>query len=429
MLPKRLIFGAVTCMTSLHVLAAEPAASVSMRGNATPATVGIASFNMAWAGTLRDYQRHLGVCSAPAVNWCDTRTRTLRGAAEPTAEEVARAKACEAATIAAAGGRTPSMMIAPCNAYRFADAPVRDAPPRDVAVLRNQAAYAGKLAGLTATVENLIEREHIRVLAFQEVKSAETIQVVLGKFAGKFEVCVAAHDAFQTIAFAWDKTLAPRPGVCTTHQQLAIIDPPNDPQAFRRVRPGLALELSINGAHVTFMNVHLKSGCANAVSTDRYPGRLVNDAHPNCEVFNRQVPILEDWLDAVAAKTPRFVWLGDFNRRIDEELTLNIAGNQVRADGSDPAGANKKDANGRVATKYLWPEIADGAPVALHQVPLSTNEGGCSGFIGLDHVVISDALKKLNKETIPSRKVAVRVPAGQLMEVSDHCPRILQLKF
>ena len=414
---------------SLHASQNAFAAEPLPRSAQMPAVIGIASFNMAWAGTAGDFKKHLEICSAPTVNWCDTRPRTLRGADAPTVEEQARADACQAATITAAGGRSASMMMAPCNAYRFSDAPTRGAPPRDTALLRNEAAYAGKLAGLRATVENLIEHQHIRVIAFQEVKSKDTVVSVLGKFANKFDVCMAAHDAFQTLGFAWDKSLSARPGQCATNDALAIKDPVNDPAAFRRVRPGLALELTINGGPVTFMNVHLKAGCANAISTDRYPGRLVNDAHPNCEVLNRQVPILEDWLEAVALKTPRLVWLGDFNRLIDEELALNIANDQVRADGSNPAGVNKKDASGKVATKYLWPEIADGVPVALHQVPLSTKEGGCSGFVGLDHAVISDALKKLNPGTIASRKLAVRVPPGQLMEVSDHCPRILQLKF
>ena len=416
----------LACMTSMHVSSAESSA----RPASPAAAVGVASFNMAWAGTANDFKKYLEVCSTPTVNWCDTRAWIERGASEPTVAELARAKACESATISAAGGRAASMMIAPCNAYRFAAPPVRDAPPRDLSRLRNSDAYAAKLNGLRATIENLIAHEHIRVIAFQEVKSKETVEAVLGKFAGRFDVCMAAHDAFQTLGFAWDKSLSSQPGACTTNDELAIKDPANDPKAFRRVRPGLALELTINDAPVTFMNVHLKAGCANAISTDRYPGRLVNDVFPTCEVFNRQVPILEDWLEAVATKTPRFMLLGDFNRRIDEEQTLNIAKHQVRADGSDPAGVNKKEGNGKVSTKYLWPEIADGVPVALHQVPLSTNEGGCTGFTGLDHAVISDALRKLNTGIIPSRKIAVRGGGGPLsMEVSDHCPRILQLMF
>src|SRR5262245_1847281 len=111
----------------------------------------------------------------------------------------------------------------------------------------------------------------------------------------------------------------------------------------RRVRPGLALELTIGGTPVSFLNVHLKAGCANIVATERYPARLLTDDFDACEAFNKQVPILEAWIDGVAAKTPRFVWLGDLNRRIDEEEAAGIPKDKVRADGSDPRGPNRVD--------------------------------------------------------------------------------------
>ena len=404
----------------------SPAAAVS-EPRATQ-LVGIAAFNMAWAGTLDDFKRYVEVCRAPTGNWCETRARTVRGASGPTVEEQARATQCQEATIAAAGGPDASMMVAPCNAYRTWQPPMPGVAPADPAESRSPAAYAQKLDGLRTTVERVIERESVSVLAFQEVKSRAVIETVLGKFAGRFDICVAAHNAFQTIAFAWDRNLTSQPAQCTTHSPLAILDPPNDPAAFRRVRPGLALALNINGFPVTFLNVHLKSGCANIVATERYPARLLTDPSNACDILNRQVPILEDWIDGVAARSPRLVWLGDFNRRIDEEAAAGIAKDQVRADGSDPAGPNKVDADGKVTTRYLWPELSDGSPT-LHQVPLSTTDGGCGGFQGLDHVVISDALKVLNPGTITSRKVAVDSVPGQRIETSDHCPRIVQLRF
>ncbi|MFN7673764.1 MAG: hypothetical protein ACK5O6_03725, partial [Betaproteobacteria bacterium] len=84
--------------------------------------------------------------------------------------------------------------------------------------------------------------------------------------------------------------------------------------------------------------------------------------------------------------------------------------------------------DGKVSTRYLWQEISDGSP-NLHQVPLSTTDGGCAGFTGLDHIVISDALKVLNPGVISSRKVAVAAVPSQKIETSDHCPRIATLKF
>lgn len=391
------------------------------------AQTGIASFNMGWAGTPAEFARYLSVCSAPAVNYCDTRARIERGATVATDAEKARAAKCQEGTFAAAGGRDASMMVAPCNAYRPPRTPP-GVPRTDPAVSRVPAAYQEKIEQLTRTVDGLIRNEAVRVIAFQEVSGTEVVKLVLGAHADKFDVCAAKHNAFQTLAFAWDKRLTTTPGACETESSLAILDPANDPAAFRRVRPGLALSLTVNGEPVTFLNVHLKAGCASVTNEDaRYPGRLLDDPAEACEVLNRQVAPLEAWIESVAKRSPRFVWMGDFNRRIDDEEKLAIAKDKVRADGSDPAGANKAN-NGKVATRYLWPELNDGTPV-LYQVPLSTREGGCTGFTGLDHIVISEALKKLNEGVVASKKVGVAEKPHQPIETSDHCPRVAQLKF
>jgi endonuclease/exonuclease/phosphatase family metal-dependent hydrolase len=297
--------------------------------------------------------------------------------------------------------------------------------------LRTPEAYAGKLAGLRDTVEALIEGDSVRVIAFQEVRSADAVRAVLGRFAARFEVCQAQHGGFQTLAFAWDKALSGGQGMCTTHAALAVLDPPSDPAAFRRVRPGLSLELQLNGAPVTFLNVHLKAGCASVTNSNpRFPGRLLTDPAEACAVFNRQVPLLEDWVEAVAARSPRFVVLGDFNRRIDDEQALAIARDQVRADGADPAGRHSVAADGRVQTKYLWPEIADGTPALFH-LPLKSVDAACKGFTGLDHIVVSGPVHAVLQARTPAdigtRKAAVRARAGQLIETSDHCPQVGRL--
>jgi endonuclease/exonuclease/phosphatase family metal-dependent hydrolase len=257
------------------------------------------------------------------------------------------------------------------------------------------------------------------------------VQAVLGRFGDRFEVCEAQHGGFQSLAFAWDRSLSSVKGVCATHSPLAILDPPNNPAAFRRVRPGLALEIRVNGALVTFMNVHLKASCASATdSNPRFPARLLTDAVEACEVLNRQVPIFEDWIDAVAGKSPRFVILGDFNRRIDEEQALAVAKDQVRTDGTDPASRHTVDADGKVKTRYLWPEIADGSR-ALFQLPLKATDAACKGFTGLDHIVVSGAVHAALEQHAPAdigtRKAAVLGRAGQPIETSDHCPQVARL--
>ena len=384
--------------------------------------IGIAVFNMAWAGTIDDFKRHVEVCSATDVNWCDTRAKIPRGAQNATPEEEARAKRCLKATIAAAGSFDEAMMIAPCNAYGTRKNPGR---------VETEENYNVKLDGLRATVENLIQNKKIRIIAFQEVKSQEVIEHVLGKFAKQFNVCVAPHTTFQTVAFAWDKTIASGAYGCVPNPDLAITEQPRhdkDEALAHRVRPGLSLELVVNGSPVSFLNIHLKSGCANLKTSGGFPGRKLTDPHADCVVLNRQVPILEDWVDHVARESPRFVLLGDFNRRIDEEAKAAVSETEVRADGTDPTGPNEKDELGRVKSNYLWQEIADGAP-PMHQVPLTSTERGCTGFKGLDHIVISDPVKLAQAGALESEKIAVVKKKRQPIATSDHCPRITILEL
>ena len=431
--PRRQRARAGLAVACLAAGCASPGLVAAQAQARAPLAVQVAAFNMAWAGTMDDFKRHVQVCSAPQVNWCDTRARWAPGTTAAPPEEVARAEACQAATIEAAGGREASMLVAPCNAYRSSQPRTPGAPPPDLAALRKSEAYQDKLDGLRATIDALVEREQVRVMAFQEVRGTEAVRAVLGRHADRFEVCAAQHGGFQSLAFAWDNTLPSSPGRCTTHAPLAVLDPPNDPAAFRRVRPGLALQLAVNGEPVTFMNVHMKAGCASATNSNpRFPARLLTDAVESCEVFNRQVPVLEAWIDAVAAQSPRYVILGDFNRRIDEEASLAIPRDQVRVGGADPAGPHAVGADGRVGTRYLWPELADGKR-AVHLLPVKGSDPACTGFVGLDHIVVSDRLWALlaadAAANTGARKAAVSSRPGQRIETSDHCPQIGRLLF
>ena len=380
-----------------------------------PAQIGVASFNMAWAGSQQDFDRHAAVCQA--VSWCDTRPRRQPGQASASEEAVRAARQCAADTERLAGGPAQLAMMPPCSAYQGRGAA---APPTSLD-------YAAKLAGLQATIARLIEEQQVRVIAFQEVRSADVVRQLLGRHAGRFGVCDAPHEGFQTVAFAWDRSLSQEPGRCSVDTGLAVSDNPADPDA-RKVRPGLALELQLPGRRISFLNVHLKSSCANIVPTPIYQARLLDDRAGACQVLNRQVAPLERWIDSVAQRSPEFVLLGDFNRRIDEEAAAAIRPEQVRADGSDPAGVPKQDADGKVATRYLWQELNDGTR-SLHQVPLTGVEANCRGFSGLDHIVLSGPLAARQPAGLGSRKTAVVQSPGQRIETSDHCPRSVMLAF
>lgn len=380
--------------------------------------VGIASFNIAWASTKADFKTHLAVCSAPEVNWCDTRPRIARGATEPTKEEADRAKQCQNNIETAAGGFEKSMLVAPCNAYRL----------NASNWTMGETWYDEKMAGLTSTVDKLVTEQGIGIMAFQEVKSRETIQAILGKHVNDFDTCVAEHNAFQTVGFAWRKSLSAKPAQCKSEEALAIKDNEEETQKVRKLRPGLELKINIGGVDLSVLNVHLKSSCANLITTDRYPGHALTDDDKACKILNRQVAPLENWIERVAAKTPLFVLLGDFNRRLDEEAASNPAKDQVRSDGSDPASPNPVGTRGEVQTRLMWQEISDGNP-GLVQVPLAEGTGACKGFVGLDHILLSEALNAKQKGGASSVKVGVDQLKGQKIISSDHCPRITTLKL
>ncbi|HYW57032.1 MAG TPA: hypothetical protein VE934_08725 [Polaromonas sp.] len=393
--------------------------SLGLLDVAGAADIGIASFNLAWAGTTTDFNRHAEVCSAPAVQWCDTRAKKETGAQEPTSVEEARAKQCQIDFDKASGGPLAGMSVAPCNAYKLT-------PKKVVGGAANL--YLEKLQGLKETVHTLVAEKQVQIFAFQEVKSVGVIREILGVHAAKFDTCLANHSAFQTVGFAWVKTLSSAPASCVPESSLSIKEKLQDSTSLRTLRPGLSLELTVEGQPLTIMNVHLKSSCANLITGGGFPGRLLTDKDSACQVLNRQVAPLESWIERVAAKSPRFVLLGDFNRRLDEEAKQKVPVNKVRVDGTDPAGVNRADADGQVASKYLWQEISDGNP-SLHQVLLDESAVGCKGFVGLDHILLSSTLRALQPAEPRSVKLPVAQKAGQKIVSSDHCPRVTVLKF
>lgn len=376
-------------------------------GQALATEIGVASFNLAWAGTSNDFQRHLQVCSSPDVSWCNTRVK-----------DAEKAEQCQEAFDKAAGGASPALLVAPCNAYK----------------LNTQKAIGGtdlynyKLDGLNSTINGLITNQHIDIIAFQEVKSNEVLKTILGVHTSEFDTCVANHTSFQTVGFAWRKSISSTPGSCSIEGNLAVKEDPHPPASIRTVRPGLTLQLTVDGLPLSLLNVHLKSSCANLLPDGKYAPHLLTDNDPACKVLNRQVVPLENWIEKVSKASPIFVVLGDFNRKIDEEEKQKIPTNQVRQDGSDPASQNKTGSFGEVNSKYLWQEISDGNPTLI-QIPLAQTDTGCTGFKGLDHILHSEQLFKKQPGNISSFKTPVSSKPNQIIETSDHCPRITHLNI
>ncbi|MGH8135009.1 MAG: endonuclease/exonuclease/phosphatase family protein [Steroidobacteraceae bacterium] len=122
---------------------------------------------------------------------------------------------------------------------------------------------------------------------------------------------------------------------------------------------------------IRLLSVHLKSACNS---------EPLNDSHDACRQLQRQVPILEDWIDRRARADNAFAVLGDFNRRFDLERET------------------AHDAQGRIVA--LWPEIDDGDPPGATLVNPGALHGavGCGNGFGprepIDYFVLGRKLAK-----------------------------------
>src|SRR5687768_13510190 len=92
--PRCLPFATTALLTALCGCV-QTGGPESRQASAAPVTWSIASFNMGWAGTPAEFARHVSICSAPAVSYCDTRPRIERGAKAATDMEKARAAKCQ----------------------------------------------------------------------------------------------------------------------------------------------------------------------------------------------------------------------------------------------------------------------------------------------------------------------------------------------
>ena len=120
---------------------------------------------------------------------------------------------------------------------------------------------------------------------------------------------------------------------------------------------------------IRLLAVHLKSACS---------GDSLTEPRDACRQLQRQVPILEDWIDRRARADNAFAVIGDFNRRLDLERETG------------------RDAADRIAA--LWPEINDGDPPGASLVNPGVEHGATSCGNGfrprepVDHFVLGQKL-------------------------------------
>ncbi|MCG8373619.1 MAG: endonuclease/exonuclease/phosphatase family protein [Balneolales bacterium] len=169
-------------------------------------------------------------------------------------------------------------------------------------VARNEADYA-KLRAFAKTMD-------ADVVALQEVESAKAVARVFPES----EWTIVISDRADSESYECRGSGRP-----STQQKVAFAIRKGvefeelgdfDELALGRegLRHGQVIKLMGTPEPIEVMNVHLKSGC------------FVNDYSSSdreaCEVFEQQVPILDNWVETKIKEETAFVILGDFNHRI-----------------------------------------------------------------------------------------------------------------
>lgn len=229
------------------------------------------------------------------------------------------------------------------------------------------------------------------VLALQEVDGPGAAEL----FLDGYDYCFTSRANVQKNGFAIRRGI---PFRCEPEfMELSLDD---------RVRRGVVITLfSGTQREMTLMAVHLKSGC---------PAGPMTSADNDCVTLSRQVPLLEQWIDAQAQAGRRFAVLGDFNRRISLEQ----------------GGARAAD--GRQLN--LWAEINDADPpgAALTAVTLTGPFRKCVATDEYDSYIDLVVLgKKLARDIVPDsfQRVTYRLDDFQRNALSDHCPVGIELRL
>ena len=150
---------------------------------------------------------------------------------------------------------------------------------------------------------------------------------------------------------------------------------------------------------IRLLAVHLKSACNSGA---------LSDSRDACRQLQRQVPILEDWIDRRARAANAFAVIGDFNRRFDLERET------------------ARDAGGRIVA--IWPEINDGEPpgAALTNPGVEHGAVGCGNGFGarepIDHFVLG---RKLDHALVAGSYKVWEYP--KYRHWPDHCLLSIEL--
>lgn len=337
-----------------------------------------------------------------------------------------------------------------------------DHPCRETADLATWPRYAQKTAALAAMFRRL-DAQGVGLVALQEVSGAAAVQPILppGWSVTTTRELPGTPAIAQHVGVAWRKGVSVHD--VTAVNALSASGVPDRP-----LRPGLAFTVEVAGKPVRVLVVHLKSGCRSrdldqplTPRDAQLPPQRQDQIASDCAMLRYQLPALEDWIDANAARD--FAVLGDFNRTLLREPPAESASYRTRVDGSaagDPQGpcTMRRDGNRWVAqcaarTRAMFPELNDGNPAGAVLWRARFADLGRGGAIargstgdcriegrhgslaheGIDHILVSESLlRRLAREATTMRVVNYQDESGAPLAAaadraipSDHCPHVV----
>jgi endonuclease/exonuclease/phosphatase family metal-dependent hydrolase len=217
------------------------------------------------------------------------------------------------------------------------------------------------------------------VVALQEVDGAAAAKRVFD--AGRYNFEFSGRGNVQAVGFVVKKGIK-----YTRHSDYRALGLEGD-----YLRWGVDITLHLDNLNLRLLTIHLKGSC--------HEGGLARSKA--CRKLNRQLALLEKWIDARAKENTPFAVLGDFNRRL-----------------------NARDA--------FWLEIDDGVPQEADLT--NAGEGKTSRCEGgkypqfIDHMIFSRRAGKLIGPGSFSQLVYT-ADEERDFALSDHCPVSVMLSF
>jgi endonuclease/exonuclease/phosphatase family metal-dependent hydrolase len=227
---------------------------------------------------------------------------------------------------------------------------------------------------------------NLDVVALQETDGRDTAKRIFPQYV----FCFTTRHNVQNVGFAVRRGIPHR---CDRAYRALSLDD--------KVRRGADLTLYPGTSRaIRLLAVHLKSACNNEPLTE---------PREACQMLQRQVPILEDWIDRRARADNAFAVIGDFNRRFDAERET------------------ARDAQGRIIA--IWPEINDGDPPGAELINAGVEHGavGCGNGFGarqpIDHFVLG---RRLSRVLVHDSYKVWDYPEGR--HWPDHCLLTIELE-